>query len=118
MQIILHFCVNLPVHGFGTGVGEGDDDRFYGTHFFRVNRREEELVHLAAFVKSMFAFRLLSADDPESAGFCFAKGIESACWNKRDICTEDDFYTHRKVSLAAMHDLSTKFLMKDQVVFV
>ena len=118
MQIILHFCVNLPVHSFGTGVNERDNNRLDGAHFLRVNRREEELVHLVAFVKSMFAFRLLSADDPESACFCFAKGIESACWDKRDICAEDNFYTHRRVSLAAMYNLSTEFLVQNQVVFV
>ena len=83
-----------------------------------MNRREEELVHLAAFIKSMFAFRLLSADDPETTCFCFAKGIESACWDKKNICAEDDFHTHRRGSLAAMHDLSTQFLVKDQVEFI
>ena len=83
-----------------------------------MNRRKEELVHLMTFVRSMFTIRLLSANDPETACFCFTEGIESACRDDRDGCFEDDFYAHRGIALAAMHDLRAERLVNSQVEII
>ena len=118
MQILFAFFINLAVHGFRIYVGEGDDDRLDGASFLRVDRRQEELVHLMTFVKGMFTFCLLSADDPETASFRFAEGIEPTCRDNGDRCVEDDFYAHRGMALAAMYDLRAKRLVNNQIEIV